>query len=320
MFIDGQLFRQRMEYLISYGYPVLSLDDAVEHLQRDTIPPGATVITIDDGFYSTWRLAVPVLVELGLPATIYLTTYASVRETPIFRLVVQYMFWKTGVTALQVSDIGLPNGELVQIESATARDEVAWRIIRSGEAAQGEEARVTLCRRLGAELEVDYEEIVQQRMFTLMTLSEAREAVELGVDLQLHTHRHRIPTDPDLIRREIEDNRRILEPVTGDGLYHFCYPSGIHDPAHLELLAELHVKSATTCEVGLNRGDTNPLLLNRFLDGNTISWLEFEAEMSGFAEILRRCRTCLRSGLRIGFRRRRPDPGAVSLTDRSRGE
>ncbi len=303
MFIDAELFRRRMEYLIHHGYPVLSLGDAVERLRIDSLPPGATVITIDDGFFSTWKLAVPVLVELGLPATIYLTTYSSVRETPIFRLVVQYMFWKTGVIELRLSDIGLSDEGSVRIEDDAAREAVAWLIIRYGESApRSEEDRVALCRRLGSVLRVDYEEIVRKRPFTLMTLSEVRGAVELGMDLQLHTHRHRLPAEPDLIRREIEENRSILEPIVGERLYHFCYPSGVHHPAHLEPLAELQVKSATTCEAGLNTGDTDPLLLARFLDGNTISWLEFEAEMSGFTEILRRCRTWLRSRLKISPR------------------
>ena len=137
--------------------------------------------------------------------------------------------------------------------------------------------------------------MVEDRRFTLMSPREIESAVKQGIDIQLHTHRHHLPVDPSLIQREIADNRRILEPIVGRPLNHFCYPSGIHDPAHLEPLSKLDVESATTCEVGLNNSSTDPLLLNRFLDGNTITWIEFEAEMSGFAEILRKGRFWIQS-------------------------
>lgn len=299
LFMDATLFKARLEYLRCQGFPVLNLDDAVQLLRRNSLPPCATVVTIDDGFFSTWKLAVPMLVQLGLPATIYLTSYYSVHETPVFRLVVQYMFWKTRVASLLLSDIGVPNGHPVTIDGPSTAEETAWTVIEYGETALAEDERVELCKNLGVILDVDYEDIVRKRLFSLMTVNEVRAASEQGIEIQLHTHRHRLPIDPNLLRREIDDNRRVVEPIVGRAVKHFCYPSGIHDPSHLGPLRELGVTSATTCEVGLNPPATDPLLLNRFLDGNTISWLEFEAEMSGFAELLRRRRYWLRSRLRI---------------------
>jgi hypothetical protein len=55
-------------------------------------------------------------------------------------------------------------------------------------------------------------------------------------------------------------------------------------------LADASVVTTTTCEVGLNYIDTPTLTLHRFLDGNDISWIEFEAEMSGFTDVLRKVR------------------------------
>jgi hypothetical protein len=53
------------------------------------------------------------------------------------------------------------------------------------------------------------------------------------------------------------------------------------------------VISATTCDTGLNHSDAPPLTLDRFLDGNNISWIEFKAEMSGFSDLLRKARSGL---------------------------
>lgn len=290
LFMDTSVFRERMNYLLRQGYPVLSLDDAVERLQAGNLPDCATTLTFDDGFHSIWKMAVPVLNDLKLPATIYVTTYYCLKGNPIFRLVIQYMFWKTTTTELDLNDLGLPEPGKVHFPDAESLNELAWRIIRYAESEMDEEQRVRLCEELGKRLNVNYSAIVKNRFFTLMTKEEIREASRAGVDIQLHTHRHALPTEAKLIAKEIEDNRELLEPLVGRRLHHFCYPSGIHHKDHLHSLREAEVKSGTTCQAGLNYSDAPPLTLNRFLDGNNVSWIEFEAEMSGFSDLLRKAR------------------------------
>ncbi|HKA02037.1 MAG TPA: hypothetical protein VKE70_36250 [Candidatus Solibacter sp.] len=53
MFIEADRFQRRLRYLFEKRFPVLSLGDALERLEVGTLPSRATVITIDDGFYST---------------------------------------------------------------------------------------------------------------------------------------------------------------------------------------------------------------------------------------------------------------------------
>src|SRR4029453_15669980 len=93
--------------------------------------------------------------------------------------------------------------------------------------------------------------------------------------------------------RELRDNRAVLEPLVGRALRHFCYPSGYFRPAHLPWLEEAQVESATTCDPGMNRRGDSPLTLRRFLDSAETSQIEFEAELSGFSELLRRGRPLL---------------------------
>jgi len=47
------------------------------------------------------------------------------------------------------------------------------------------------------------------------------------------------------------------------------------------------VESATTCDPGMNRRGDSPFTLRRFLEAARTSQLEFEAELSGFSELLR---------------------------------
>ena len=294
LFMDANAFQQRMAYLAKRGYPVLRLEDAVTGLSDGSLPPCATVITFDDGFYSILKLAVPVLQKFNHPGTIYVTTYYSQKENPIFRLAVQYLFWKTSCDELELKGLGLDDTSKARFYDERSRDLITWKIIDYAEKQLGEEERVRLCVELGKRLGVGYEDVVRSRLLTLMTKEEIREADKVDeVDIELHTHRHVLPEDAGLVAREIEDNRAVLEPLVGRRLNHFCYPSGIHHPNHLRPLAEAGVKSATTCDSGLNYSDTAPLLLNRFLDGNNVSMIEFEAEMSGFADLLRKARSSL---------------------------
>ncbi len=290
LFMDTAVFRQRMEYLVRQGYPVLSLDDAVERLRGRNLPPCATAVTIDDGFYSTWKMAVPVLDELKLPATIYVTTYYCVKGNPVFRLVIQYMFWKTTASELELNGLGIHETGKMHFRDPKSADDIMWQIISYGESQMNEDQRVRLCGELGKRLNVDYADIVRKRFLTLMTEGEIREANQAGVDIQLHTHRHNLPLEAELVAKEIRDNREVLEPLVGRRLDHFCYPSGIHHGDHRRPLADAEVVSGTTCDAGLNYSDTPPLTLHRFLDGNNISWIEFEAEISGFSDLLRNVR------------------------------
>jgi hypothetical protein len=104
----------------------------------------------------------------------------------------------------------------------------------------------------------------------------------------LHTHRHRFPEEETAASREIADNRAVLEPVVGVPLRHFCYPSGIWSPRVWPTLEAAGIKSATTCDPGLNFHDTNRFGLRRILDAESVTAISLEAELSGFKYLLRR--------------------------------
>ncbi|MFA6146787.1 MAG: polysaccharide deacetylase family protein [bacterium] len=294
VYMDSELFRKRMEYLSQNGYPVLPLEEAIEGLQKGNLTACPTVLTIDDGFYSVMKKALPVLLNLHIPCTVYVTTYYCLKGNPVFRIVVQYMFWKTTETTLSFNGLGVEQTGEICLQDSASKKEAVWKIIDHAENHMDEEQRVLLCQELGKRLAVDYSTIVSTRQFTLMTLEEIREASEAGIDIQLHAHRHRLPVQPELVREEIEQNRKVLEPLTGRMLRHFCYPSGIYSKEHFGPLASVDVSSAVTCEGGLNSTGAETLSLRRFLDGNTISWIEFEAEMSGFTQLLRDGRSWLK--------------------------
>lgn len=295
LFMSPATFERRLRFLAEHRFPVLRLDDALERLDRGTLPPRATVITIDDGFYGTYQVAWPLLQRFGFPATIYVTSYYCVKGSPVFSLAIEYILWKARPSSIDLDGLGLPMVGRVSVADVAARQTLADQISEHGERHCSEDERVAIARALGARLGVDYDALAASRMLSLMTVSELHEMARAGADIQAHTHRHRFPPIEQEARREIEDNRKVLEPVAGRALAHFCYPSGEWFDEHWAWLRASGMQSATTCERGLNYQDTPKLALRRFLDSEDLTDLEFEADLYGYGEMLRRARSWLGS-------------------------
>jgi peptidoglycan/xylan/chitin deacetylase (PgdA/CDA1 family) len=303
MFIAAATFERRLQYIVRKGFVVLSLEDAVTRLRAGGLPPNALVITIDDGFYGTYKEAIQLLKKYRLPATLYVTTYYSQHQNPVFRLEVQYIFWATKEKSLDLDGLGIEEFRGEAAVSDRRDDATMWRIIDYGETRLDEPGRRVLTARLASLLRVDLEELEKNRYLGLMNEEEIREASKAGIDIQLHTHRHRFPIDETSAKREIVDNRAVLELAVGKRLRHLCYPSGIWSERHWAWLEELDIQTATTCDVGLNDPRTHPLALKRVFDSSEVSSTEFEGELSGYLEILRG----LRSRLGHLHSPRRPD-------------
>lgn len=293
VFMREETIRQRLEILAHHGYPILDLGTALNMLAENRLPPCGTVITIDDGFYSTFSQAAKLLREFHFPATVYVTTYYAMKQTPIFRLAVSYMFWKTRETTLDTAGLLLERTGSCNLSDPVERKRVCWEIIGHAEERLEEHQRGELAHELARRLGIDYQGIIDSRAFHLMTDHEIRTLVNGGIDIQLHTHRHRLPIDPELAAREVVENRAYLEDKVNRPLEHLCYPSGIWSEELVPCLESLGVTSATTCDPGLNDTKTPPLALRRFLDAEDISRIEFEAELCGFADLLRGTRSRL---------------------------
>ncbi len=287
LYVTPEKFRARLDWLAREGYTVLPLDEAVTRLRSHQLPEKAVVITIDDGFASVASSAAPVLQEYQYPATVYVTSYYVKHQHPVFRLLVQYLFWKSDVAEPDLAGL-MPEMPAPATDETANRTQAMQDLIGQGEQLLDNAGREQLLVDLANRLGVDLDGILRQRLFALMTPEEIRALEAAGLDVQLHTHRHTLPLDAALVHREVSDNRECLEPLTTTPLQHFCYPSGEWSEGHLPLLASLGIKTATTCDPGLNTAQTPPLALKRILDKQDLPTIELEAELCGFKPLLRR--------------------------------
>ena len=254
LFMQPQTFTRRMEQLVRVGYKVVPLAELLSRLQRGEPLDNLVVITVDDGWTGFARFAFPVLQRLQLPSTLYLTTWYVEKQRPVLNVLRRYLQWR-GVALPAESDDNLQEHQ--QLQTAAAKAGVALQ--HAGE-----------------------------MLFRLSTLAEVETMAAQGLDVQLHTHRHRLPRDPAALADELQHNRQLISALTKRPADDLCFPSGEYDAEHLPLLRQNGVRSATTTVLGLVTAQSDLLQLPRLLDGENWHPLEFAAELSGFMTLLRR--------------------------------
>jgi peptidoglycan/xylan/chitin deacetylase (PgdA/CDA1 family) len=291
LYLSQDALRERMELLIRNGCSVLPLAEATARVARNDLPPRSVALTFDDGYYDFFARAYPVIREFGFPVTVYQTSFYSSFNRPVFDIVCSYVLWKGAGRRIE----GLPFTGVPGLLDLTSEDGRSSACVRIQQAAHrnglSAEEKDGLVARLAGALAVDWDLIRARRLLHLMRPEELQQLVKQGVDVQLHTHRHRVPKDRDLFLREIVDNRRFLAAIGQASATHFCYPSGVYADCFLPWLAELGVQSATTCDPGLAGRNTQTLLLPRLMDSPALSEVEVEGWLHGMSQVFPRRRT-----------------------------
>lgn len=73
--VTPQAFAQQMDFLVRNGYTVITLERLHGFLAgNEALPARSVVVTIDDGYRSTFEIAYPILKKHRIPATVFLYT------------------------------------------------------------------------------------------------------------------------------------------------------------------------------------------------------------------------------------------------------
>jgi len=280
LYIEKDTFQERIGHLIQKNFNFIENRDFSEYLNGQLTKYLPVLITIDDGWKSTLDLALPVLKKHNIPHIIYFYTDCSQRAIPVVNVLLQYAFWKTPLETISYDD------NIYKLKESTESDLLLKQFLSLTCGLNGDQLNGKLID-IFRILEVDYSKTREWENFRLLNQEEMEDHLQYGGSFQLHTHHHINPLQDDLLAEELRKNREIVESITSLPAEHFCYPSGVYSKDQFPLLKEMGIKSAVTCKPGLNDHKTHPYELNRFLDGENISQIEFEAEMSGFLDICR---------------------------------
>jgi len=292
VFMRPETFKRRMRILHDRRLTVVSLDEGIHRLRSGTITKGETVITFDDGWASD-LLVMPVLEGYGFPVSIYVTSEHLSAGTEAFNVMLAQMVHRSRRDSISLRNVHSQIDGDYKVAANPAAT-TATLVMAAGKIGSLQE-RQRLLAPLAEALGLDYAAFVAGGRFQLMSKEQITLLARKGVSIQLHTHTHHLPDGSfDEMADEIRQNRTAIMELTGIEPTHFCYPSGQYSPLHPNWLERLGVASATTCDSGFNDSRTPLLLLRRYLDSEKTSDIEFEAEISGVRELLRRMRSSMK--------------------------
>ena len=279
-FVDATSFRSQVEYLISH-YTVLSLSEAVVRLTSGRMNGPTAVLTFDDGFQNNYDVAFPILQELGIPATIFLTT------------------------GLVDTDDTLWFCRLNRALAETGEGAVAWNGYRFDLSGPGPKARAasmmkttlktfphpqllcelrSLVQRLGDDPDRPVEIGSPFRMLSRQAIASmfASGLIEFGA----HSHSHAILRllAPQARYNEIVRSVTAVSTLTGRACALFAYPNGqAQDYAteDITILQSCGVRICVTAMEGANESRTPMMELRRYGIGAHDSMEKFRQILDG---------------------------------------
>ena len=222
----------------------------------DVLPLGEA--TFDDGYRNNLTLAKPLLVEAGLPATVFIAVDA-VRTGVMWNDVAieAARRWDVGV---DLSDLGFETQSL-QAAGSAGRVEVLIAGLKY----------LPLEERADVVAEVFRRTCGGSPARLMLTESEVAQLAGDGIELGAHTIHHPILTrvPDDVAREEIERSKAWLHELTGRAPVLFAYPNGRpgtdYDQRHVTMVADAGFSAAVSTRWGAARASSEVFELPRFL-------------------------------------------------------
>ena len=268
--VSKAVFEKQMRFLIN-RFNVLSLNEFIECIEeRKTFRPNSCLVTFDDGWKDNYQNAYPLLKEMGIPATIFVTT-DFVGENKLF--------WQERITGLlyglhdalesdrDVSRYVLrdfPDMEirrLLKCERDRLKEEISGYIrMLKGKANEEIEERI---RRL-AILAVKVKRNVDEES-AFMDWDAIKVMAKNGISFGSHGKSHAILTRLGKceIEKEALESRELIEKKLGVPVCSFSYPNGDYSEEIAEILRNSGYRVAFSADKGHHSIDDHPYKVRR---------------------------------------------------------
>lgn len=227
-------FYKVLQDLKNKGNPV-SMDDIMKH----DCPPNSFAVTFDDGFYNNYSLAAPILVELRIPATFYVTSSFVDQNSMSWIDRIEYSFEENKLTNKKELDYIRSKVKADSHTNPNAYADSFTSIISSDDPLD--------------------------KKMSWQDVKELSEKFTIGG----HTHTHPIMSylNDDELDAEIELPLAFLKKI-GIHTQHFSYPEGLdycYNDKVIKRLKHYGIKICPTAISGLNTTKTDLFNLKRIM-------------------------------------------------------
>lgn len=215
-------FREQM-LLLKRRFQPMRLGDVAAALDAgEALPPDAVVVTFDDGYDDNYRIAYPILRELGMPATFFVSTGHIDSGQPFAYDWLMHMILLTGAPALVLPELGI---DLAMPETRDERRKLAGRVLLEMKSL-GAIAQSDLITRLEREWRMPSN--VTPQDCRPMTWAQLREMHDAGFEIGSHGVHHRMlaKLPQQDMEDEVRDSKVSLECELGISTALMSYPVG----------------------------------------------------------------------------------------------
>jgi peptidoglycan/xylan/chitin deacetylase (PgdA/CDA1 family) len=243
---DARTFAAHMD-VVRGAFTVIGLSEAIERMRTNSLPARAACITFDDGYANNFEVALPILKERRLPATVFVTTQFIGGGRMWNDTVIEVVRRAQGELDLARFDLGR-----YTLTDAPARraavDEILEKLKYFDHA---ERLRAADAIADGAGTELPRSLMMSEEMI--------RSLHAQGVEIGAHTESHPILakiSEADA-RREIFQSKATLEEILSAPITTFAYPNGRprrdYDARHVELVKSCGFRGAVSTARGCAR-------------------------------------------------------------------
>lgn len=213
-------FRLQMEYVARHFDPI-TFADVIRSIDGEfMLPERPLIVTFDDGYRDNWEHAFPVLRDVGVPATIFVSTGYVGADTTYWYDHLAYALYRSGPGRVHLGDLTL---ELGDIDSRRAAAAAAIRFLRGAPDAARRVHLGELARTL------DYDIAAEHRNLSLpMDWEQVGELHRAGIEIGSHTVSHPALSqcDDETLAFELWESRRVLESRLEAPVEVVAYPFG----------------------------------------------------------------------------------------------
>jgi len=244
----------------------MSMDDVVRICRNgEPFPKGAFAITFDDGFENNLTVARPILNQLGIPATVYVTSRFIDENGMSWIDRIEY-----AMEVVRAGVLKFPWSEsAVSFETAAEKiailDDIRTHVKSTPDL--GVDAFVSEIFR-----QLDLEEIQSSReqLDQKMTWEQVRKWCAGGFLVGGHSHTHAILSflSPPQLEHEVNVSLKMMSEKAGIVTSHYSYPEGLahcYSEAVIQLLKSRGITCCPTAIDGINQPGADPFHLRRVM-------------------------------------------------------
>lgn len=260
---SAEVFNRHMETLAN-GFTCLPLSEAIDRLEKRSLPPRAACVTFDDGYRDNISVAAPILMRHRIPGTIFVSTGFLDGGRMWNDSVIEAVRRAKG-PALDLSQLGLGVRSLTNDGDRTAAIDALLEQLKYLPFIERSEKVGALCSTIGATLPDNL----------MMSSADVVSARRLNIEIGGHTMNHPILArlNDDQARAEIADGKAQLESILKEKITLFAYPNGRpnedYHVRHAAMVRALGFRAACSTASGIADRNSDLYQLPRYAPWDT---------------------------------------------------